>query len=347
MPDMNHETATATELAADHDFIQWIKYPTQESTLYWTQFAAQHPDKAPQLAEARRLVLLLSQEQAEDRSCDEDAALVWAHLQDAVRQDRERGAAGGPVFALWGYSRKTWLSAAAVILVLLASVALLFNLNNSKPVTYATAFGEKRIIQLPDNSVVVLNANSSITIPEKWNTDAPRSVQLQGEAFFTVTQQANGQQFIVRTSKGTEINVLGTEFNVYDRGLEDRVVLASGKVRLSTIQNGETRQMEMQPGDLITVSAANGLSHRRVDPSLYTSWQHNQVYFDNYTLREVGSLIEEQYGYKVEFSGSELSGQRITAFLEVKRPEDILNTLAETFDLKITQQENTINISSL
>ena len=103
----------------------------------------------------------------------------------------------------------------------------------------------------------------------------------------------------------------------------------------------------MQPGDFITVSAAGDLSHRRVDPDLYTAWQHNKVYFDNYTLREVGMLIEQQFGHKVEFSGRELAGQRITAFLEVKKAEDILHTLAETFELKIIQQENTIHISSL
>ncbi|MDO6388819.1 FecR domain-containing protein [Pontibacter sp. BT731] len=344
---MNNATATAAELAADHDFIQWVKYPTRESTMYWSQFAEQYPEKAQEMAEARRLVLLLSQEQAEDHSSDEDADLVWEQLQEAIQQDREHGRDDGPVFSLWGYTRRTWLSAAAVIILLLATSALLFTRQSAEPVTYATAYGEKRIIQLSDKSVIVLNANSSITIPEKWEKDEPRTVQLRGEAFFSVTQQPNRQQFIVKTSKGTEINVLGTEFNVYDRGQEDRVVLANGKVRLSATQNGKTRQLEMQPGDLVTVSAAGDLRHRRVDPDLYTAWQHNKVYFDDYTLREVGVLIEQQYGYKVEFSGKELSGQRITAFLEVKNPEDILHTLAETFELKITQQENTIYISSL
>lgn len=344
---MNYATATAAELAADHDFIQWVKYPTQERTLYWTQVAEQHPEKAEELAEARRLVLLLSQEQADDNSADEDAQLVWEQLQEAMQQDRERGTDGGSVFSLLGYSRKTWLSAAAAVILLLASAALLFTRQSTDSMTYATAYGEKRTIQFSDKSVIVLNANSSITIPEKWERDRPRKVELRGEAFFSVTQQANRQQFIVTTSKGTEINVLGTEFNVYDRGQEDRVVLSSGKVRLSTTQNGATKQTEMQPGDLITVSVAGALSHRRVDPDLYTAWQENKLYFDDYTLREVGALIEQQYGYKVEFSGQELSGQRITAFLEVKRPEDILNTLAETFELKITQQENTIYISSL
>ena len=344
---MNYATATAAELAADHDFIQWVKFPTQERTLYWTKVAEQHPEKAAELAEARQLVLLLSQEQAGDHHIEEDAQLVWKQLQEAMQQGRNRGTEGGSTFSLWGYAPKAWLSAAAAVLVLLVSAVLLFSRQSAEPMTYATAYGEKRIIQLADKSVIVLNSNSSITIPETWKSDEPRKVALRGEAFFSVTQQPNRQQFIVTTSKGTEINVLGTEFNVYDRDQENRVVLASGKIRLSTTLNGATKETEMQPGDLITVSAAGDLSHRRVDPDLYTAWRQNKLYFDDYTLQEVGALIEQQYGYTVEFSGSELSGQRITAFLEVKSPEDILNTLAETFELNITQQEKTIYISSL
>ncbi|WP_155800933.1 hypothetical protein [Pontibacter sp. BAB1700] len=57
--------------------------------------------------------------------------------------------------------------------------------------------------------------------------------------------------------------------------------------------------------------------------------------------------MEQQYGYRVEFGSQALSEQRVTAFLEVKGPEDIVNTLAETFDLKVTQKEKTIYISSL
>ncbi len=344
---MNHATATAAELATDHDFIQWVKFPTDERTAYWKRFSEEHPDHAAAMAEARHLVLLLSQDQAEDEPCDEEAKQVWEQLQYKLSQGTDGESESGKVVSLWGMGRGAWWAAAAAVTVVLASVAVMLYLQQPKSVTYATKHGETRTIQLSDNSVVVLNSNSSITIPDKWKENRPRTVQLSGEAFFSVRQEENKRQFVVKTSKGTEVQVLGTEFNVYDRGTEDRVVLASGHVRLQRVLQGKVQQADMQPGDMITVTLGGGLSRRRVDPSLYTAWQQNKLYFDNYTLQQVAEVLHDQYGYTVTFADSTIAGQRITAFLEVLRPEDITGTLAETFNLQITQNGKTIFISSL
>jgi transmembrane sensor len=344
---MNHSTATAAELATDHDFIQWVKFPTDERTAYWKRFSDERPEHAVAMAEARRLVLLLSQEQAGDEPCDKEAQQVWEQLQHSLRQGSGDEGEGGRVVSLWGMGRSAWWAVAAAVTVVLASVAVLLYRQQPMSVTYATNYGETRTIQLSDNSVVVLNANSSITIPDKWKENQPRTVQLSGEAFFSVRQEENKRQFVVKTSKGTEVQVLGTEFNVYDRGTEDRVVLASGQVRLQRVLQGKVQQMDMQPGDMVTVSPESGLSRRRVDPSLYTAWQQNKLYFDNYTLQQVAELLHDQYGYTVSFADKTIAEQRITAFLEVLRPEDITGTLAETFNLQITQNEKTIFISSL
>lgn len=344
---MNHTTATAADLAVDHDFIQWVKYPTHESNVYWKKFADQHPEKAKDLAEARHLVLLLSQDEADNQSYDLDMQQVWGNLQEVLREERDGGDSGGRVVSFWRSNTRAWLSVAAASLVLLISFFVFFGLQREQPVTYATSYGEKRTIQLSDNSVIVLNANSIVTIPEKWGNDKPREVMLQGEAFFSVTHQANNQQFTVTTSKGTKINVLGTEFNVYDRDHENKVVLESGKVVLSVARQGQTEQLEMEPGDLVSITADAGITRRQVDPSLYTAWQQDKIYFDDYTLREVAAVLKAQYGYHVEFGSASLSEQRLTAFLEVKSVDDILSTLAETFELKITKQEKTIHISSL
>jgi transmembrane sensor len=344
---MNHATATAAELAVDHEFIRWVKYPTQESNVYWKNFAEAHPDKVKALAEARHIVLLLSQEEADSESYDHDVQQVWEQLQQTMRQEKEGGSEGGKIITMWRSVPKAWLSVAAAGLLLLAGVFTFYSLQREQIQTYATAYGEKRTIQLPDKSVVVLNANSSITIPRKWSGSSTREVTLQGEAYFSVTHQPNGQQFVVKTSKGTAIHVLGTEFSVYDRGPEDRVVLASGKVNLSIPDQGNTKQIEMEPGDLVSITTGTGVSRRQVDPALYTAWQHDKIYFDDYTLQEVASMLEQQYGYQVHFSSRELSEQKITAFLEVKSVDDILSTLKETFEVRITQKDRTLHISSL
>jgi ferric-dicitrate binding protein FerR (iron transport regulator) len=319
---MDHNTASSAELAVDHGFIQWVKHPNEESTLYWKNWLENNPDKAEVIADARRLVLLLSQEEEEDDSDELDN--IWAKL-----------------------TNKKFISVAAAVLTLIVSGIIFFQFNNKRMVEYATNFGEKRTIHLPDSSIITLNANSIVTMPAKWSENSPREVQLKGEAYFSVTHKVNKQKFLVRTPEGVQVEVLGTEFNVSSRGKDSKVVLASGKIRLHIDPDNENKQLDMHPGEMVTVTTDAKITRKQVKPALYTSWKEDKVYFDDYTLAEVATMLEQTYGYKVVFRDTALSNQKITAFLEVKGLEDILTTISETFEVDITRQNNQIIISSL
>lgn len=98
--------------------------------------------------------------------------------------------------------------AAAVIVLLISSYFLFFN--NS--VNFSTQYAETKTFNLPDESEVILNANSNVSFNKKdWKNS--RDIQLKGEAFFKVKK---GKSFTVNTSVG-KITVLGTQFNVKER----------------------------------------------------------------------------------------------------------------------------------
>lgn len=344
---MDHNTASSAELAVDQSFIQWVKHPNEESTLYWRNWLEKNPDKAEVIADARRLVLLLSQE--DEESYGDELEHVWLQLTEA-RQNNIRDQSDdvtGKVVSLQVWRNKKLLSVAAAVLFLMISGIAFFQLSRNRHIEYATNFGERRIIQLPDSSVIVLNANSLITVPQKWSDDKPREVKLKGEAFFSVTHKANKQKFTVTTSEGIQVEVLGTEFNLSDRGKESKIVLASGKIRLHIGRDKESKQLDMNPGEMVTVTTDTKITRKQVKPALYTSWKEDKVYFDDYTLAEVATMLEQTYGYKVVFRDTALSDQKITAFLEVNGLEDILTTISETFEVDITRQKNQIIISSL
>ncbi|MBD1395683.1 FecR domain-containing protein [Pontibacter sp. JH31] len=345
---MDHTEALAADFAADHDFIQWVKYPTSESNIYWKNFMMAHPEKEETIAEARQLVQLLSQEDADEEAYDRDMQLVWQKLAEARHSDTGLQPETGKVISLRSFwQERTWLSVAAIGLLLIMSGIVYWKLQPEQRIEYATQFGEKRTIQLPDNSVIVLNSNSVVTIPEKWPINEPRQVYLKGEAFFSVTHQANNQKFVVTTSAGTQIDVLGTEFNVYDWGHENRVVLASGKVSLQVVQGDKSSRLDMKPGEMVSVTTDAGITRKQVKPALYISWKEDKVYFDDYTLAEVATMLEQNYGYQVVFRDKTLQGQRITAFLDAKGLDDILSTIAETFEVEVSRQNDKIIINSL
>ncbi len=90
---------------------------------------------------------------------------------------------------------------------------------------------DQREVSLEDGTKVWLNQNTILTIPRKFSEDE-RQVRLFGEAFFEVTKDKN-RPFIV-LNKNTEINVLGTSFNVQVNKERVRVAVKEGKVRLTS-----------------------------------------------------------------------------------------------------------------
>lgn len=81
-----------------------------------------------------------------------------------------------------------------------------------------TPMGAQTKVVLPDQSVVWVNAGSTLRYGSDFNTNG-RSVQLDGEAYFEITRDSL-KPFIVK-SKRLDIKVLGTSFNVKAYGMDE------------------------------------------------------------------------------------------------------------------------------
>lgn len=77
--------------------------------------------------------------------------------------------------------------------------------------TISTPLGGKYQIELPDGTLVWLNAASSLRFPTAF-AGKERSVEITGEAYFEVAKN-KAMPFIVSVN-GSEVQVLGTHFNV-------------------------------------------------------------------------------------------------------------------------------------
>jgi transmembrane sensor len=120
-------------------------------------------------------------------------------------------------------------------------------------------------------------------------------------------------------------------------------VLTSGKVQLSVAFSGMDKQVIMRPGELVEVSAKAGtLTRKKVNTELFTCWKDNKLVFSNTSLREIATLLEENYGSTVIFRDPALADKKITAYLDAGSSDDILVTLSETFGIKITQKNQKI-----
>ena len=100
--------------------------------------------------------------------------------------------------------------------------------------------------ELPDGSVVWLNAGTTLRYPTVFKKDN-RSVELKGEAYFEI-QADQERPFYVNTQNGLSVYVYGTKFNVNAYENDDYVetVLEKGKVNVIT-PNRET--IVLTPGE--------------------------------------------------------------------------------------------------
>ena len=336
---MHHDQQVIIRLLMDDRFRDWVKLPTLERNRYWEQRLQDHPEERAAVEQARLVLqhLDFKKSQQIDRAGILERALAQAQATSShLPQEAPHSAA--PV-----RSSRPWYWAAAASLVGLALVLGYWLLTPSMQ-TYTTAYGESKRMLLPDSSVAVLNANSTLSYPLDWEAKGPRRVTLSGEAFFSVTHQQDHRKFIVQANELT-IEVLGTEFNVNHRRGETEVVLQTGSIRLDWSVSEDSAQeanMVIAPGEMVVYSQEQKDVRREVvNPTLYSSWTQKRLLFDKTPLAEVFAMIKDNYGYEVQ-AAPDIAKKVFTAEIDHADLDLLLDFLSESFNLAITKNQQTI-----
>jgi len=155
----------------------------------------------------------------------------WDKLKAKIN---EKPTSSSAVTPLW---KKHWWKVAATGL-LLFGISFLFK--NEKVEEYIeeialitiTTLDSVQIVELPDNSIIHLNKNSTISYAEDF-VNIERNVNLIGEAFFEI--EADSLHPFVVIAGSTKTSVLGTKFNIKAYEKEDNIEVAviEGKVAFS------------------------------------------------------------------------------------------------------------------
>ena len=100
---------------------------------------------------------------------------------------------------------------------------------------------------LSDGTFVLLNPQSELTYPVKFDSTSTREVTLRGEGYFEVTKSSN--RFVVNTDN-MKLQVYGTTFNVISRdNLPDEAVLVEGVVSITPKNSSDGKETVLHPGD--------------------------------------------------------------------------------------------------
>jgi ferric-dicitrate binding protein FerR (iron transport regulator) len=189
--------------------------------------------------------------------------------------------------------------------------------------TLSTPRGGQFRLTLPDGSKVWLNSASSLRYPTAF-TGKERSVELQGQGYFEVAQNA-ARPFTVKVNS-MEVQVLGTGFDVMAYGDEATVntTLVEGSVQ---VKEGSTTRL-LKPGQQAVLHHGNhSLTVQEADIQKIIAWKNGLFVFNNMTLtailREVARWYDVEIVYTVTPS-DELYGGGISRSLQLSGVLDLL-----------------------
>ncbi|EDM37349.1 putative anti-sigma factor [Pedobacter sp. BAL39] len=157
-------------------------------------------------------------------------------------------------------------------------------------------------VNLPDGTKVWLNSASTLKFPLAFNKDE-RRVELTGEAYFEVKHQASSKHksgrlpFIV-SSRGQQIEVLGTHFNVnaYPDENDVKTTLLEGAVKVVQLSTNQSRVLK--PGQQSVMNT--NISVFDVDANQAIEWQKGYFSFENETLENIMRTISRWYDVDIE-----------------------------------------------
>lgn len=229
------------------------------------------------------------------------------------------------------------LSRVAAALALLVASVWGWQQFSATPVSEVLVSAEntdKKKIELPDGSRIWLREGSQLVYNAQLS-GKERSVKLTGEGYFEVEHDAT-RPFKVELEQGGSVEVLGTQFNIRQTGLQTSVLVRSGKVRFSPTAQSIGPVLTANQHAVFDFAAAQ-VRVSTLSSLNELSWQTGGLEFVNTPLHQVIKDLEKYYGVKVSLPNPAMANCPHSAPLTSQPIQKVLETLALTHQLSLKQ----------
>ncbi|WP_339917084.1 FecR family protein [Yeosuana marina] len=224
-----------------------------------------------------------------------------------------------------------WFKPAVRIAAILAVCFSLYYYTTTLDTTISTDVAQKTTIELPDASIVSLNAKTVLSYNKKsWKDE--RDVELNGEAFFKV---AKGSSFNVKTTSGT-VTVYGTQFNVKQRNHYFEVICYEGIVGVTY----NSQLTKLKAGDSFLIIDGKLIAKEK-EASSTPSWLNNESQFKSLPYKEVLSEFERQYNVTFKLENID-TNQLFTGSFAHNNIDIALKSITLPLHLTFSKTNNTV-----
>lgn len=330
---------TFEDFLNDDAFLGFVVEQNSSDLQAWKIFLTKHPHRSKVALAAFESIAVYRQQKVFTNEASQSA--LFDRISGTI-------SAGQPKIKRFNFS--PFFKVAAVLAVVILSAVLYFSYWNKE--NFKTDFGKIKTLTLPDGSEVTLNGNSKISYAANFDNGV-REVWLSGEALFNVkhinidTNNIKPEEKFIVHCDDMNIEVLGTTFNVKSRHEQTSVGLLSGKVRLDYHDvSREKKQFVMAPGDLVKHTEAAILVHQKItNPKHLTAWINSELVFQNATLEEMISVLQDDLGYEVTLNNYKLNHLKVEGEINVGSVNELLQILSNTLHLNIKTNNKRITIT--
>ncbi|HBP50598.1 MULTISPECIES: FecR family protein, partial [Pseudomonas] len=183
--------------------------------------------------------------------------------------------------------------------------------------------GEHRTVALSDGSQMLLDSNTLADV--QFNPDQREVTLLRGQAFFSVTHDANRAFYV--NAGDVRVRVTGTAFavNLDDNGVD--VSVESGTVAVQTPQASVSATHLLGHGDQLHFTA-NGQRTRIVQlpQEQIAPWRRWQLVAVDQSIDDVITQLRRYQPGLILLTDKALGQRRITAALNLRDPKRALQT---------------------
>lgn len=186
---------------------------------------------------------------------------------------------------------------------------------------------------LSDKSIVILNKQAKLTHPAKFEGNE-RRVQLQGEAFFTISPDKK-KPFFIETGDQIEIKVLGTSFNVKNKSDYTEIIVETGVVEVRHFN----KLIILHPHEKAKIKKNDTSIHvEKNKEKLYRYYRVKEFECENTPLWKLVEVLNEAYDDSISIGNKNIRSELLTTRFNNESLEHVLEIISETFDITVEKQ---------
>ena len=127
---------------------------------------------------------------------------------------------------------------------------------------------------------------------------------------------------------------MGTQFNVWGRGTDTRVIVKDGKVNLRPKQSGANGVVLVKNQSSEVRENLPPQHDKEIDADYMLGWLDGKLVFDRKPLSEIAPELERHFNVQMKLENEELGSETVTAVFNKNSADQVVEMISLTLGIE-------------